>query len=170
MNEIFSSFRATRARNTDPQTSHDAAVHAASTKAQGERLAIRRALEQVAPFGMTAREIAADTGIDYYEVSRRISETAGILRTGERRDNCAVWHAEAAISLASKKCEANDLPVLPILSPSGVTECQPAPTHAVGQSPQGQAALDDGVDYFSAQGALDKHLRLVRERGLWDGR
>jgi hypothetical protein len=95
MNQTAMSFVSTRARNTDPQTSRDAARWAASTKAQGERIAIRQALEQVEPqaYGLTAREIAASTGIDYIECQRRMSETAGIYRTGERRDGCAVWAA-----------------------------------------------------------------------------
>jgi hypothetical protein len=92
MNQIAMSFVSTRARNTDPQTSRDAAKAAASTKAQGERIAIRQALVLFAP-GMTPREIAASTGIDYIECQRRMSETAGIYRTGERRDGCAVWAA-----------------------------------------------------------------------------
>ena len=92
MNQIAMSFVSTRARNTDPQTSRDAAQHAASTKASAERIAIRQALVNFKP-GLTAREIAAATGIDFYEVSRRISEVAGISRTGERRDGCAVWAA-----------------------------------------------------------------------------
>jgi hypothetical protein len=92
MNQACMSFVSTRARNTDPQTSRDAAKAAASTKAQGERIAIRKTLAAFAP-GLTAREISEATGIGYIEIQRRMSETAGIYRTGERRDGCAVWSA-----------------------------------------------------------------------------
>lgn len=92
MNQLAISFTDSRARRTDPKTSRDAAKHAASTKAQGERIAIRQALEQFKP-GLTAREIAAYTGIDYIETQRRLSEVAGIERSGERRDGCMVWRA-----------------------------------------------------------------------------
>ena len=86
------SFIDTRSRRTDPQTSKYAAKHAASTKAQAERIEIRWALKTFRP-GLTAREIAVATGIDYIEVQRRLSEVGGIYRTGERRDGCAVWSA-----------------------------------------------------------------------------
>lgn len=84
------SFVDTRSRSTDGQTSRDAARHAATDKAAQERLQILAALRR-GP--MTAREIAELTGIDYYEVQRRISETGGIEKTDERRDKCAVWRA-----------------------------------------------------------------------------
>jgi len=93
MTQLAISFADTRARRTDPQTSRDAAKHATSTKAQQERIAIRESLVEMGP--MTAREIAATTRLDYIEVQRRISETAGIERTQDRRDGCAVWRAIA---------------------------------------------------------------------------
>jgi hypothetical protein len=98
MNQMAISFVETRARRSDPATSMDAAKHAASTKAQAERIASRQALERVYPYGMTPREIGADTGIEYIEVQRRMSETGGIKRTGQRRDGCAVWCALEALS------------------------------------------------------------------------
>jgi DNA invertase Pin-like site-specific DNA recombinase len=84
------SFVDTRSRSTDGQTSRDAARHAATDKAAKERLRILAALCR-GP--MTAREIAEFTGIDYYEVQRRISETGGIEKTTERRGKCTVWRA-----------------------------------------------------------------------------
>jgi hypothetical protein len=90
MSELAITFIDTRSRKSDPQTSRDAAKHATSNKASQERRAIFCALEQFRP-GLTAREIAAHTGIDFYAVSRRISEVAGIHRTDDRRDGCAVW-------------------------------------------------------------------------------
>ncbi len=51
------SFTETRARNSDPDTSHAAAVHAGSVKACAERLAICRCLQD-SPYGLTAWEIA----------------------------------------------------------------------------------------------------------------
>lgn len=81
------SFTDTRARRTDSQTSHDAAKHAVTAKADAERRAIREAVS-VRP--MTAREVAAYTGIEYYEVQRRISE-CGLVKTDVSRDRCMVW-------------------------------------------------------------------------------
>ena len=77
----------TRSRTTDGDTSHVAARNATTAKAAAERRAICCALSQQP---MTAREVAASTGIDYIECQRRISE-CGLVKTGERRDGCAVW-------------------------------------------------------------------------------
>jgi hypothetical protein len=88
------SFTETRARNSDPDTSHAAAVHAGSVKACAERLAICRCLQD-SPYGLTAWEIARLTAIDYIEVQRRISECAGLVKTAERRDGRRVWRAMA---------------------------------------------------------------------------
>jgi len=90
MNQLALSFAATRARRTDPDTSREAAKNAATRKSEEERIAIRKALDGCLT-GLTPREIAARTCIDYIEVQRRISECAGIERTGDRRDGCAVW-------------------------------------------------------------------------------
>jgi len=87
-------FVQTRARNSDPDTSHDAVVHAGSVKACAERLAICRCLEGH-PDGLTAMEVAQATSIDYIEVQRRISECAGLQKTSERRDGRRVWRAVA---------------------------------------------------------------------------
>ena len=88
MNQL--SFLETRARTTDPETSHNAAKAAAGEKAAGERIAIRLALG-FAP--LTAREVAQRTGIDYITVQRRISEVAGIAKTDESRNGCRIWRA-----------------------------------------------------------------------------
>lgn len=87
------SFTETRSRRTDSQTSKDAAKAAVSRKADQERAAITAAVK-AASNGLTAREMAAVTGIDYITVQRRKSE-AGIVETAERRDGCAVWVAVA---------------------------------------------------------------------------
>ena len=89
MIEVFTRYRA-----TDPDTSKAAANHAASAKAVAERLAIYRAIK-AAPEGLTAREVATITGIDYFEVQLRISECAGLVKTAERRDGRRVWRAMA---------------------------------------------------------------------------
>lgn len=79
----------TRARRTDSETSHQAAKFATSQKAASERLSIYLAVCNGGP--MTAREIAAATGLDYIEVQRRISEVAGLQKTEAVRDGCRVW-------------------------------------------------------------------------------
>ena len=86
-------FTETRSRNTDGQTSRDAAVFAASRKADQERKLIMCAVMD-AHNGLTAREVAAITKIDYIEVQRRISE-CGLTKTDQRRDGCFVWSASA---------------------------------------------------------------------------
>jgi predicted HTH transcriptional regulator len=78
-----------RARRTDPETSHKAAEFAKSQKAAAERQSIFQAIRSNGP--MTAREIAEVTGVDYYEVQRRISEVAGLQKTPDSRDGCRVW-------------------------------------------------------------------------------
>jgi hypothetical protein len=47
---------------------------------------------------MTARQIADIHEDDYYDVQRRLSETANIRKTGEVRDGAMVWewHAEGS--------------------------------------------------------------------------
>lgn len=80
-------FTETRARTSDPATSKAAARHAASTTAAAQRRAIAVA---VASHPMTAKEISAYTGIDFYSVSRRISE-CGLSKTDCVRDGCHVW-------------------------------------------------------------------------------
>ena len=65
-----------RARRADPETSKLAALHhEASGKAHRRRLAIREAL-LAAGKPLTPAEIDQATGIGYYEVQRRLSETA----------------------------------------------------------------------------------------------
>jgi hypothetical protein len=89
MNQVAISFADTRARSTDGTTSREAAKHASSGKAAYARIRILNTLRMYG--GLTAREISAHTHIDYFEVQRRISETAGIVKTDERRDGCFVW-------------------------------------------------------------------------------
>lgn len=81
----------TRSHANDPQTSRDAAVNAVSDKADSVRKIIYQAIK--ASVSMTAREIAAQTGIDFVAINRRLSEVGGIKRNGERRDGCAAWVA-----------------------------------------------------------------------------
>lgn len=85
------SFTDTRSRSTDGQTSRDAAKAAVSRKADGERQAIIAAVKR-SYLGLTARQIAMITGIDYIECQRRVSE-CGLVKTKKRRDGCAVWEA-----------------------------------------------------------------------------
>jgi hypothetical protein len=84
-------YASTRARSTDPETSHQAARFATSQKAASERLSIYLAVCNNGP--MTAREIAASTGLDYIEVQRRISEVTGLRKTEVVRDGCRVWES-----------------------------------------------------------------------------
>jgi hypothetical protein len=83
-------FTYTRARSTDPQTSRAAAKNAASGKAAKLRAEIQRILKVVGR-PLTAREIADIADEDYYDVQRRLSETANIRKTGEVRDGAMVW-------------------------------------------------------------------------------
>jgi hypothetical protein len=89
MNQLSIDFIHTRHRRTDPDTSKDAARAAVSTKRQHQRLQIRGVLQWYGP--MTGKEIATLTGMTFTEVSRAISEVAGISRTGKRRDGSAEW-------------------------------------------------------------------------------
>ena len=82
-------FVETRARRNDCDTSKDAAKHAVSRKASTERLAIAAAV-RASYLGLTGRQVAMVTGIDYHTVQRRISE-CGLTKTTQRRDGCAVW-------------------------------------------------------------------------------
>lgn len=86
------SFTDTRYRNTDSDTSKAAAKTAVSRKADRERAAITAAVK-AAPGGLTAREVAVVTGLDYITTQRRISET-GLTKTAAVRDGCRVWSAE----------------------------------------------------------------------------
>ena len=85
------SFVHTRYRNTDNDTSKEAAKHAKTGKASRERIAITQAVKQFPP-GLTAYEVADLIGVDRQETSRRISE-CGLTKTKLRRDGCAVWVA-----------------------------------------------------------------------------
>lgn len=94
MNQLCMTFVQTRARATDCDTSRQAAKAATTRKADSERIAIAAAVK-AAPGGLTAREVANLTGLDYYSVQRRISET-GLTKTDDRRDGGAVWSANSA--------------------------------------------------------------------------
>lgn len=87
------SFTDTRSRSTDGDTSRDAAKAAVSRKADLERICIIAAVN-ASPGGLTAREVAHYTDLDYIEVQRRISE-CGLTKTDRRRDGCAIWNASA---------------------------------------------------------------------------
>ena len=84
-------FTETRSRATDCDTSKEAAKHATTGKASNERVAIIKAVT-AAPSGLTAREVAAATGLDYIAIQRRIAE-CGLHKSDVRRDACAVWVA-----------------------------------------------------------------------------
>jgi len=90
------SFTDTRSRSTDGDTSKAAAKAAVSRKADRERAAIVAAVKGAwHGNGLTAREVASVTGIDYITVQRRISE-CGLKKTdAEPRDGCRVWSANA---------------------------------------------------------------------------
>ena len=85
------SFLRSRARRNDCDTSKDAAKHAVSNKASAERVAIVAAVK-ASYLGLTGRQVAMVTGIDYIECQRRLSE-CGLTKTKLRRDGCAVWVA-----------------------------------------------------------------------------
>ena len=89
--QLAMNFVQTRSRNSDCDTSKTAAKHAVSRKADSERVHIKWALSN-APYGLTARQVAYVTGIDYIEVQRRISE-CGLTKTEAVRDGCRVWVA-----------------------------------------------------------------------------
>ena len=83
------SFVQTRSRRNDCDTSKAAAKAATSHKASAERLAIVAAVK-ASYLGLTGRQVAMVTGIDYIECQRRLSE-CGLTKTKLRRDGCAVW-------------------------------------------------------------------------------
>ena len=89
MNQLCMSFTETRARRTDCDTSKAAAKAAVSRKADSERKAIVAAVK-ASYLGLTGRQVAMVTGIDYVECQRRISET-GLTKTKLVRDGCRVW-------------------------------------------------------------------------------
>jgi len=78
------------ARNTDPETSHEAAAHITDSGArafqQGQTVAAVRAYP-----GRTMQELAELTGLDRYMLGRRVSEceTAGLVVRGAKRQ-CSV--------------------------------------------------------------------------------
>lgn len=93
MNQLCMTFTDTRSRRHDSDTSKAAAKAAVSRKADRERAAITAAVK-AAPGGLTAREVAAVTGIGYIECQRRLSE-CGLTKTAAVRDGCRVWSGNA---------------------------------------------------------------------------
>lgn len=91
MNQLAMLFTETRARRTDCDTSKAAAKAAVSNKASAERVAIIAAVKQ-SYLGLTGRQVAMVTGIDYVECQRRLSE-CGLTKTKLVRDGCRVWVA-----------------------------------------------------------------------------
>lgn len=88
------SFVDTRSRSTDSISSRLAAKTAAGGKAGELRRRIQGAVIACGP--LTARELASLLCVDYYDVQRRISETAGIRKTDRMRDGGMVWEAGSA--------------------------------------------------------------------------
>ena len=80
-------FTRTKARNSDPATSHEAAKNAATSRAAKQRLYMTAMLQERG--GMTCKELSQATGIPYEDVKRRSSEI-GAYRTGEVRGGCGV--------------------------------------------------------------------------------
>ena len=91
MNQLVMTFTETRARRNDCDTSKAAAKAATSHKASAERIAIVAAVK-TSYLGLTGRQVAMVTGIDYHTVQRRISE-AGLTKTKLVRDGGRVWVA-----------------------------------------------------------------------------
>lgn len=91
MNQIAIDFVSTRSRSTDCDTSRLAARNAATHKANSHRAAIALCLRAHGP--MTARQVALQTGIEYIECQRRISEVGGIEKMNEVRHGCRVWRS-----------------------------------------------------------------------------
>ena len=91
INQLAMNFVQTRARRNDSDTSKTAANHAVSGKADRERIAITKAVQSSCG-GLTAREAATNTGIEYIAVQRRIAE-CGLTKTEAVRDGCRVWVA-----------------------------------------------------------------------------
>ena len=83
------SFLRSRARRNDSDTSKEAAKHAVSHKADAERVALVAAVK-ASYLGLTGRQVAMVTGIDYIECQRRLSE-CGLTKTKLVRDGCRVW-------------------------------------------------------------------------------
>lgn len=90
-------FVETRSRRSDPESSKLAAKHATGGKAAELRLKIQAAIKWDALCsgdGLTAKDLARDLGESFYDVSRRISECAGIKKSGTMRDGCMIWKLE----------------------------------------------------------------------------
>lgn len=74
----------TRARTTDPVTSHDAARHVDRFRAEHYRRILRAVAEHP---GSTAHELAPYAGLDNVQINRRLSEleAAGLVKRTHRR-------------------------------------------------------------------------------------
>lgn len=88
MNQI--SFVETRFRRNDPPTSKRAAVRSVGRSAAELRLAIQSELRQCGN-GLTAKQLAYYLDADYYDVQRRLSETANIRKTSSEYMGCMIW-------------------------------------------------------------------------------
>ena len=84
-----SSFVRSRSRRNDCDTSKTAAKAAVTGKASNERVAIVAAVK-ASYLGLTGRQVAMVTGIEYHECQRRLSE-CGLTKTKLVRDGGRVW-------------------------------------------------------------------------------
>ena len=88
-------FTATRARSSHPETSRQAAQHAASNQSAMNRHSIIQTVRlYTVPYetGWTAKEIAEYNDMDLATVYRRLPECAGIKpHASLRRNGCRVW-------------------------------------------------------------------------------
>ena len=84
-----------RARNSDPETSHDAARRISHRLTELETLVLS-ALQEAEYYGATSGEVADATGIDLQSVTPRfapMAERGLVVRTKSRRDGRYVWVA-----------------------------------------------------------------------------
>lgn len=80
-----------RYRHTDPDTSIAASAHAYGDTAASHRKTIFEAVTLHRHLGITAKELANVTGIEYHATARRLSEIEGITRLPDKRDGCYAW-------------------------------------------------------------------------------
>ena len=84
-----------RARNSDPETSHDAARRISHRLTELETLVLS-ALQEAGYYGATSGEVAEATGVDLQSVTPRfapMAERGLVVRTKSRRDGRYVWVA-----------------------------------------------------------------------------
>jgi len=90
------------ARNTDPETSHEAARELVESGAQAQQQAQVAAAVRRHP-GLTSRELAFSAGLDRHMVARRLPELEA--------EGVAVHGAPRICSMSRKRCQTW-LPVL----------------------------------------------------------